>query len=107
MVVVAKGLELGLRLGLRLGLEEVFVFDSKSGDRDRAVGAVETVLEARACRAAAKAWRWKVGGQSKSLRLGLGQGLRLGLRLGVVRLGLVRLGLVRLGLGCEDLLRQG
>ena len=30
------------------GLEEVFVFDSKSENRDRAVEAVESVSEARA-----------------------------------------------------------
>ena len=35
-------------LGLGLGLEEVFVFDSKSENRDRAVEAVELVSEARA-----------------------------------------------------------
>ena len=35
-------------LGLVLGLEEVFVFDSKSENRDRAVEAVESVSEARA-----------------------------------------------------------
>ena len=35
----------GLGLGLRL--EEVFVFDSKSENRDRAVEAVEAVSEAR------------------------------------------------------------
>ena len=35
-------------LGLGLGLEEVFVFDSKSENRDRAVEAVESVPEARA-----------------------------------------------------------
>ena len=35
-----------LRSGL--GLEEVFVFDSKSENRDRAVEAVESVPEARA-----------------------------------------------------------
>ena len=40
--------ELGLGLGLGLGLEEVFVFDSKSENRDRAVEAVESVSEARA-----------------------------------------------------------
>ena len=33
---------------LGLGLEEVFVFDSKSENRDRAVEAVESVPEARA-----------------------------------------------------------
>ena len=32
-------------LGLGLGLEEVFVFDSKSENRDRAVEAVEAVSE--------------------------------------------------------------
>ena len=37
-----------LWLGLGLGLEEVFVFDSKSENRDRAVEAVESVPEARA-----------------------------------------------------------
>ena len=41
-------LRLGLGLGLRLGLEEVFVFDSKRENRDRAVEAVESVSEARA-----------------------------------------------------------
>ena len=35
-------------LALRLGFEEVFVFDSKSENRDRAVEAVESVSEARA-----------------------------------------------------------
>ena len=40
------GIEPGLRLGL--GLEEVFVFDSKRENRDRAVEAVESVSEARA-----------------------------------------------------------
>ena len=34
--------------GLGLGLEEVFVFDSKSENRDRAVEAVQAVSEARA-----------------------------------------------------------
>ena len=34
--------------GEGLGLEEVFVFDSKSENRDRAVEAVESVSEARA-----------------------------------------------------------
>ena len=46
------GLVLGLVLGLGLGLEEVFVLDSKSEKRDRAVEAVEageSVSEARAC----------------------------------------------------------
>ena len=33
---------------VRVGLEEVFVFDSKSENRDRAVEAVESVSEARA-----------------------------------------------------------
>ena len=33
---------------LGLGLEEVFVFDSTSENRDRAVEAVESVSEARA-----------------------------------------------------------
>ena len=44
------GLEfrLSLEVGLGLGLEEVFVFDSKSENRDRAVEAVESVSEARA-----------------------------------------------------------
>ena len=48
------GLGLGLKLelesvlGLGFGLEEVFVFDSKSENRDRAVEAVESVSEARA-----------------------------------------------------------
>ena len=42
------GEHVGLRLGLGLGLEEVFVFDSKSENRDRAVEAVESVPEARA-----------------------------------------------------------
>ena len=40
--------DLGIELGLGLGLEEVFVFDSKSENRDRAVEAVESVSEARA-----------------------------------------------------------
>ena len=35
-------------LGLRKGLEEVFVFDSKSENREIAVEAVEAVSEARA-----------------------------------------------------------
>ena len=35
-------------LGSRLGLEEVFMFDSKSENRDRAVEAVESLPEARA-----------------------------------------------------------
>ena len=39
---------MGLGLGLGLGLEEVFVFDSKRENRDRAVEAVESVSEARA-----------------------------------------------------------
>ena len=34
--------------GLELGLEEVFMFDSESENRDRAVEAVEAVSEARA-----------------------------------------------------------
>ena len=34
-----------LLLGLGLGLEEVFVFDSKSENRDRAIEAVESVPE--------------------------------------------------------------
>ena len=34
--------------GSGLGLEEAFVFDSKSENRDRAVEAVESVSEARA-----------------------------------------------------------
>ena len=34
--------------GLGLGLAEVFVYDSKSENRDRAVEAVEAVSEARA-----------------------------------------------------------
>ena len=38
--------DLGLELGL--GLEEVFLFDSKSENRDREVEAVEAVSEARA-----------------------------------------------------------
>ena len=38
----------GLGLGLGLGLEEIFVFDSKSENRDRAVESVESVSEARA-----------------------------------------------------------
>ena len=42
------GVVLKLGLGLGLGLEEVFVFDSKSENRDRAVEAVESVPEARA-----------------------------------------------------------
>ena len=37
------------RLGFGAGLEEVFVFDTKSGNRDRAVEAVEAVSEARVC----------------------------------------------------------
>ena len=37
-----------LQLELGLGLKEVFVFDSKSENRDRAVEAVESVSEARA-----------------------------------------------------------
>ena len=37
-----------LMLGLWLGLEEVFMFDSTSENRDRAVEAVESVSEARA-----------------------------------------------------------
>ena len=36
-----------LGLGLGSGLEEVFVFDSKSENRDRAVEAIEAVPEAR------------------------------------------------------------
>ena len=36
------------RLGLGTGLEENFVFDSKSENRDRAVEAVESVSEASA-----------------------------------------------------------
>ena len=39
---------LGPGSGLGLGLEEVFVFDSKRENRDRAVEAVESVSEARA-----------------------------------------------------------
>ena len=42
MVMLAR-----LRLG-EVGLEEVFVFDSKSENRDRAVESVESVSEARA-----------------------------------------------------------
>ena len=47
-LLAAYPLEFGL--GLRLGLrsEEVFVFDSKSENKDRAVKAVESVSEARA-----------------------------------------------------------
>ena len=58
---VAPGSDLGLvpidligdsvgfgEAGSGLGLEEVFVFDSKSENRDRAVEAVESVSEARA-----------------------------------------------------------
>ena len=37
-----------VRTGIELGLEEVFVIDSKSDNRDRAVEAVESVSEARA-----------------------------------------------------------
>ena len=37
-----------IALGLGLGLEEIFVFASKSENRDRAVEAVESVSEARA-----------------------------------------------------------
>ena len=37
-----------VRTGIGLGLEEVFLFDSKSENRDRAVEAVESVSEARA-----------------------------------------------------------
>ena len=52
------GLGLGLALALGLGLEEVFVFDSKSENRDRAVEAVSEAraVELRSCRAAAEAW---------------------------------------------------
>ena len=39
---------LGFGLGSGSGLEEVFVFDSKSENRDRAIEAVESVPEARA-----------------------------------------------------------
>ena len=39
---------LGIGLGSGLGLEEVFVFDNTSANRDRAVEAVESVSEARA-----------------------------------------------------------
>ena len=35
-------------MGLGVRLEEVFVFDNKSENRDRAVEAVESVSEARA-----------------------------------------------------------
>ena len=47
MLPLAPRLGLGLGFGLRLGsgLEEVFVFDSKRANRDRAV---EAVSEARA-----------------------------------------------------------
>ena len=40
---------LSLGPGSGLGLEEVFVFDSKTENRARAVEAVEAVSEARAC----------------------------------------------------------
>ena len=45
---MSAGPGLLLGLGLQSGLEEVFVFDSKSENRDRAVEAVESVPEARA-----------------------------------------------------------
>ena len=38
----------GAEVWLGLGLEEVFLFDSKSENRDRAVEAVESLSEARA-----------------------------------------------------------
>ena len=48
---MSTGLGLGSGLGseswLGLWLEEVFVFDSKSENRDRAVEAIEAVPEAR------------------------------------------------------------
>ena len=43
-----SGSGLGLGSGSGLELEEVFVFDSKSENRDRSVEAVEAVTEARA-----------------------------------------------------------
>ena len=46
-VRVRFALGLGLGLGSGLGLEEVFVFDSKSENRDIAVEAVKSVSEAR------------------------------------------------------------
>ena len=46
--LIGLGLGLGFGLGVGLGLEEVFVFDSKSENMDRAVEAVEAVSEARA-----------------------------------------------------------
>ena len=50
MVEVASRLRVGVRSRARSGLrlEEVFVFDSKSENRDRAVETVEAVSEARA-----------------------------------------------------------
>ena len=44
--LVDRSFREGLKLGL--GLEEVFVFDSKSENRDRAVEAVQSVSETRA-----------------------------------------------------------
>ena len=41
--------ELGLGFGLEEELEEVFVFDIKSENRDREVEPVEAVSGARAC----------------------------------------------------------
>ena len=42
--------------GLGLGLEEVFVFDSKSENRDRAVEAVEAVSEQFRVRVRVRCW---------------------------------------------------
>jgi len=47
-VMLGGDLDVATWLGLGLGLEEVFVFESKSENRDRAVEAVESVSEARA-----------------------------------------------------------
>ena len=48
IVPVAARVRVRVGLGLGLGLKEVFVFDSTSENRDRAVEAVEAVSEARA-----------------------------------------------------------
>ena len=64
-----------LELGLEVGLEEVFVFDSKSENRDRAV---ESVSEASGLRLGAGAGagagreleaRWIVDGEERVLQL--------------------------------------
>ena len=71
-------------LGLGFGLEQVFVFDSKSENRDRAIEAVESVPEARAVRVRVRAGHQSGLGLSEvlwgtvRLRVGLGLGNGLG-----------------------------